>query len=146
MKENMIRHFLSMNKNGGKISKKTLNENELALCDGHFFFIQDRNSMVLNENIFLELDKDIFSEMIKKEGYEEARIACYLPTYRKNKYNILIKNEKVRVILKKEFLDLFDYEKLEIENRVGIVKVYNSKGKLLGGILPIKCTDEAYEI
>ncbi len=146
MKNSMIKHFLSLRKNGGKLTKKTLNENEVVLCDGFFFFIQDRNKMVLNENIFVELNKDIFTEMIEKREYEECKIACYLPTWRKNKYNILLKNNSERVVISKEKLDLFEYEKVEIRNKTDLVKVYDKKGKLLGGILPIRCADEAYEI
>lgn len=151
MKQNMIRHFLSLYKNGGKMFKTTLNENEIALCDGYFFFIQDKSKMLLNENIFKELiygneEQNIFLKFINGENYEEARIACYLPTYRKNKYKVLLKSENIKVILNKDYLDLFDYEKLEIKNDTEIVKVYDSKGKLLGGILPIKCADSMYEI
>lgn len=36
MKNSMIKHFLSLRKNGGKLTKKTLNENEVVLCDGFF--------------------------------------------------------------------------------------------------------------
>ena len=87
MKNSMIKHFLSLHKNRGKLTKKTLNENEVVLCDGFFFFIQDRKKMVLNENIFVELKKDIFTEMIEKREYEECKIACYLPTWRIYKAN-----------------------------------------------------------
>lgn len=151
MKQNMIRHFLSLYKNGGKMFKTTLNENEIALCDGYLFFIQDKSKMLLNEKLFKELiygneEQNIFLKFINGENYEEARIACYLPTYRKNKYRVLLKSDNIKVILNKDYLDLFDYEKLEIKSDTEIVKVYDSKGKLLGGILPIKCADSMYEI
>lgn len=151
MKQNMIRHFLNLYKNGGTIIKAVLDENNIALCDGHLFFIQDREEMLLNEKIFKELtyeteEKNIFLKFINGENYEEARIACYLPTYRKNKYNTLLKSKNIKVILNKYFLDLFDYEKLEIKSDTEIVKVYDSKGKLLGGILPMKCEPSMYEI
>ena len=58
----------------------------------------------------------------------------------------MLKSENIKVILNKDYLDLFDYEKLEIKSDAEIVKVYDSKGKLLGGILPIKCADSMYEI
>lgn len=151
MKQNMIRHFLNLYKNGGTIFKAVLDENNIALCDGYLFFIQDREEMLLNEKIFKELtyeteEKNIFLKFINGENYEEARIACYLPTYRKNKYNTLLKSKNIKVILNKYFLDLFDYEKLEIKSDAEIVKVYDSKGKLLGGILPMKCEPSMYEI
>lgn len=151
MKQNMIRHFLNLYKNGGTIVKAVLDENNIALCDGYLFFIQDRSEMLLNEKIFKELiyeteEKNIFLKFINGENYEEARIACYLPTYRKNKYNTLLKSKNIKVILNKYFLDLFDYEKLEIKSDAEIVKVYDSKGKLLGGILPMKCEPSMYEI
>lgn len=151
MKQNMIRHFLNLYKNGGRVFRATLDENNIALCDGYLFFIQDREEMLLNEKIFKELtyeteEKNIFLKFINGENYEEARIACYLPTYRKNKYNTLLKSKNIKVILNKYFLDLFDYEKLEIKSDAEIVKVYDSKGKLLGGILPIKCEPSMYEI
>lgn len=151
MKQNMIRHFLNLYKNGGRVFRSTLDENNIALCDGHLFFIQDRSEMLLNEKIFKELvyeteEKNIFLKFINGENYEDARIACYLPTRRKNKYNALLKSENIKIILNKDYLDLFDYEKLQIKSDVEIVKVYDSKGKLLGGILPIKCADSMYEI
>ena len=151
MKQNMIRHFLNLYKNGGTIFKAVLDENNIALCDGYLFFIQDREEMLLNEKIFKELtyeteEKNIFLKFINGENYEEARIACYLPTYRKNKYNTLLKSKNIKVILNKYFLDLFDYEKLEIKSDAEIVKVYDSKGNLLGGILPMKCEPSMYEI
>lgn len=151
MKQNMIRHFLNLYKNGGRVFRATLDENNIALCDGYLFFIQDRSEMLLNEKIFKELiyeteEKNIFLKFINGENYEEARIACYLPTYRKNKYNTLLKSKNIKVILNKYFLDLFDYEKLEIKSDAEIVKVYDSKGKLLGGILPMKCEPSMYEI
>ena len=151
MKQNMIRHFLNLYKNGGTIFKAILDENNIALCDGYLFFIQDREEMLLNEKIFKELtyeteEKNIFLKFINGKNYEEARIACYLPTYRKNKYNTLLKSKNIKVILNKYFLDLFEYEKLEIKSDVEIVKVYDSKGKLLGGILPMKCEPSMYEI
>ena len=151
MKQNMIRHFLNLYKNGGTIFKAILDENNIALCDGYLFFIQDREEMLLNEKIFKELtyeteEKNIFLGFINGENYEEARIACYLPTYRKNKYNTLLKSKNRKVILNKYLLDLFDYEKLEIKSDTEIVKVYDSKGKLLGGILPMKCEPSMYEI
>lgn len=151
MKQNMIRHFLNLYKNGGTIVKAVLDENNIALCDGYLFFIQDRSEMLLNEKIFKELiyeteEKNIFLKFINGENYEEARIACYLPTYRKNKYNTLLKSKNIKVILNKYFLDLFDYEKLKIKSDAEIVKVYDSKGKLLGGILPMKCEPSMYEI
>lgn len=151
MKQNMIRHFFNLYKNGGRVFRATLDENNIALCDGYLFFIQDREEMLLNEKIFKELtyeteEKNIFLKFINGENYEEARIACYLPTYRKNKYNTLLKSKNIKVILNKYFLDLFDYEKLEIKSDAEIVKVYDSKGKLLGGILPMKCEPSMYEI
>lgn len=151
MKQNMIRHFLNLYKNGGRVFRAALDENNIALCDGYLFFIQDRSEMLLNEKIFKELiyeteEKNIFLKFINGENYEEARIACYLPTYRKNKYNTLLKSKNIKVILNKYFLDLFDYEKLEIKSDAEIVKVYDSKGKLLGGILPMKCEPSMYEI
>ena len=117
MKQNMIRHFLNLYKNGGRVFRATLDENNIALCDGYLFFIQDRSEMLLNEKIFKELiyeteEKNIFLKFINGENYEEARIACYLPTYRKNKYNTLLKSKNIKVILNKYFLDLFDYEKI----------------------------------
>ncbi len=146
MKQNMIKHFLSLHKNGGKLLKKELNENEVVLCDGYFFFIQDKDKMVLNEKLFTELDEDIFTRVIKDESYIEGKIACYLPTYRKNKYNILIKNTEKdilenRVIVNKEFLDLFDYDKITIKGQTDQIKVYSLKVKLLGGVLPIRYTN-----
>src|SRR5690242_5522946 len=93
MNQKMIRHFLKLYKNGGKLIKKQLNENEIALCDGYFFFIQDDKKMILNEKLFVELDNDIFTKTIEDTDYEEGVIACYLATYRKNKFNILIKNK-----------------------------------------------------
>jgi hypothetical protein len=151
MKQNMIKHFLSLHKNGGKILKHVLNENEIVLCDGYFFFIQDRNKMVLNEKMFLALDKDIFSECINADEYTEGKVACYLPTYRKNKFNILIKHTSEdrldnRVIVNGDKLGLFDYHKIEIKGQIDIVKVYDAKGKLLGGVLPIRCSEETYKI
>lgn len=151
MKQNMIRHFLNLYKNGGRVFRAALDENNIVLCDGYLFFIQDRSEMLLNEKIFKELiyeteEKNIFLKFINGENYEEARIACYLPTYRKNKYNTLLKSKNIKVILNKYFLDLFDYEKLEIKSDAEIVKVYDSKGKLLGGILPMKCEPSMYEI
>lgn len=151
MKQNMIRHFLSLHKNGGRMFKAVLDENKIALCDGYLFFIQDKSEMLLNEKIFKDLEieteeDNIFLKFINGENYEEARIACYLPTYRKNKYRVLLKSDNIKVILNKDYLDLFDYEKLEIKNDIEIVKVYDSKGKLLGGILPIRCSPSMYEI
>lgn len=151
MKQNMIRHFLSLHKNGGRMFKSSLNENKIALCDGRLFFIQDKSEMVLNEKIFEEMvfeteEKNIFLKFINGENYEDARIVCYLPTHRKNKYNALLKSKNIKTILNKDFLDLFDYEKLEIKNEVEIVKVYDSEGKLLGGILPLRCSPSMYEI
>ena len=55
MKQNMIRHFLSLHKNGGRMFKAVLDENKIALCDGRLFFIQDKSEMVLNEKIFEEM-------------------------------------------------------------------------------------------
>lgn len=151
MNQKMIKHFLNLYKNGGKLMKFNLDENQIILCDGYLFFIQEKKSLVLNEDIFMELEKDIFTEFIEKDEYREGIIACYLPTYRKNKFNILIKdkeNDTVfnRVIISGEKLALFDYEKLEIRKQAELVKIYGPKGKLLGGILPIRCSSEAYKI
>ena len=146
MKQNMIKHFLNLNKNGGKLIKRQINEDEIVLCDGYFFFIQDREKMVLNEKLFTELDSDIVTKIIEDEGYVEGKIACFLPTHRKNKFNILIKNTEEdildnRVIVNKEKLDLFDYSKIEVKGQTDVVKVYDIKGKLLGGVLPLRCSD-----
>lgn len=151
MKKNMIKHFLSLHKNGGKMLKYVVDDNEVILCDGYFFFIQDRNKMVLNEKMFMDLEKDIFSEWINDNSYTEGKVACYLPTYRKNKFNILIKNSEEdrldnRVIVNVEKLDLFDYHKIEIKGQIDIVKIYDTKGKLLGGVLPLRCSEESYKI
>ena len=152
MKQNMIKHFLNLNKNGGKLIKRQINEDEIVLCDGYFFFIQDREKMVLNEKLFTELDSDIFTKIIEDEGYValgleyKIKDSCFLPTHRKNKFNILIKNTEEdildnRVIVNKEKLDLFDYSKIEVKGQTDVVKVYDIKGKLLGGVLPLRCSD-----
>lgn len=151
MKQNMIKHFLNLHKNGGRLSKFVISESEVILCDGYFFFIQDRNKMVLNENIFLDLKEDIFTKMIHGKDYVDGKIACYLPTHRRNKFNILIKNTNEdridnRVIVNGEMLDLFNYSRLEIKGQTEVVKLFNEKGKLLGGLLPIRCSAESYAI
>ena len=151
MKQNMIKHFLNLYKNGGKIMKYILNEDEIVLCDGYFFFIEKRGEILLNENLFFNLDKDIFSEIIADNDYTEGKIACYLPTYRKNKLNILIKNINEdrldnRVIIDGEKLALFNYYKLKVKGQIDVVKIYDEKMKLLGGILPIRCDSETYKI
>lgn len=151
MNQKMIKHFLRLHKNGGKLLKINLSENEIVLSDGYLFFIQENKKMVLNKEIFFDLDKDIFTEIIKDNSYEEGVVACYLATYRKNKFNVLIKNKKEdivsnRVILDNEKLELFDYHKLEIKGQIDVVKIYDTKGKLLGGLLPIRCSDSTYSV